>query len=92
MLDLSKNPIIYITRDIERALGLDLNTPSYHIISNYSDFAKGFSKHKNILLIKEKTLLDTWELLKHPKVKKFINNDTNTPHTPLEGGINRVNE
>ena len=74
MLDLSQDPTIYITRDIERAMGLNFNTRGYYIISNYSDFAKSIIKNKNsILLLKEKEQLDTWQLLKNRKVVKFIN-------------------
>lgn len=74
MISPAKYPLIYITRDIERALGLPLDTPCYFIISNFSDFANSIAKNrKNILLIKEKKMLDTWELLQHPQVKEFIN-------------------
>jgi len=82
MLNLTDNPIIYVTRDIERALGIPVNTKGYFIISNYSDFAKGYKKYKNILLIKEKEQLDTWELLQNKKVKKFIDNIFNIPLNP----------
>ena len=62
--ELGKPPIIYITRDIERALGLDLDTPGYFIISNYTPFGNSVAKgRKNVLLIKGKRQLDTWELL-----------------------------
>lgn len=71
---LKKQPIIYVTRDIERALGLNLDIQGYFIISNYSDFAKTLCENKNnILLIKNKKPLDTWELLENKEVKKFIN-------------------
>ncbi len=75
MLELKKplkSPIIYITRDIERALGLalsnteglPLDTPSYFIISNFTPFAKRIaSGRKNVMLVKEDRLLDTYELL-----------------------------
>lgn len=64
MLNLKSSPIIYITRDIERALGLDLNTPGYFIISNYTPFGNSVAKgRKNVLLIKEKKQLDTRVLL-----------------------------
>jgi len=58
------NPVFYVTRDIERALGLDLNTNGYFIISNYSVFAKSIAKnHKNVFLIKEKKQLETaWKI------------------------------
>jgi len=66
MIDLSKKPIIYITRDIERALGLDLDTPGYFIISNSTPFAKSVAEgHNNVLLIESDKQLDTWELLEH---------------------------
>ena len=70
---INKNPIIYVTREIERATGLSLNTSGYFIISNFSPFAKSVTRtKKNVLLIKENRLLDTWELLQHPKAKRFI--------------------
>jgi len=70
---LEQNPVVYITRDIERAIGLNLNTPGYYIISNYSESYKTVD-NSNVLLIKEDKQLDTWELLKNPEVKDFINN------------------
>lgn len=74
MLDLAKQPIIYVTRDLERALGLPLNTKGYFIISNFTDFGNQIAGgRKNILLIKSKQILDTWKLLQHPKAKHFIN-------------------
>ena len=81
---LKSSPIIYITRDIERALGLDLNTPGYFIISNSTPFGNSIAKgKKNVLLIKEKKQLDTRELLQHPKVKKMINTICET-HLPAQ--------
>ncbi len=74
MFSLNKQPVIYVSRDIERALGFDLDTQGYFIISNYTDFAKQTAKNKkNILLVKDKKMLDTWELLQHPKTKLFVN-------------------
>lgn len=68
-----KQPVIYVARDLERALGLPLNTPGNYIISNFTSFANSLSKgHKNVLLIKNKELLDTRDLLTHPKAEKFI--------------------
>ncbi|MBI5221386.1 MAG: ATP-grasp domain-containing protein, partial [Candidatus Magasanikbacteria bacterium] len=66
-------PIVYVARDLERTLGLPLFTQGYYIISNYTTFANSLSKgYKNVLLIKNKELLDTRDLLVHPSVKKFI--------------------
>lgn len=65
--------MVYVCRDLERALGLDLSTKGYYIISNYSPFAKRFCDGaKNVLFIKEKTPLDTRELLVHKKTVAFI--------------------
>lgn len=62
-----------MARDLERALGLPLMTKGYYIISNYTTFANSLSKgHKNVLLIKNKTLLDTRDLLTHSQAQKFI--------------------
>lgn len=72
-LNLEKNPVIYITRDIERALGLSLDTPGYFIISNSTPFAKTITaNHTNVLLIESIELLDTHELLTRPETIKFI--------------------
>lgn len=71
MISLRNNPVIYVTRDLERALGLPLNTKGYFIISNFTPFAKSVAKNnQNILLIKNSEKLDTWELLQllaHPE-------------------------
>lgn len=81
MLILLKMPIFYITRDIERALGTNLNIPNYYIISNYSQYGKSLAKkYKNIVLIKEKRILDTWELMNSLKVKQYIKNTTQKPN------------
>lgn len=70
---LRSHPILYVTRDIERALGLSLDTPGYFIIANYSPFANEVAKnHNNVLLIKEDSLLDTHELLEHTHTHAFI--------------------
>ncbi|MBD3311318.1 MAG: NUDIX domain-containing protein [Candidatus Magasanikbacteria bacterium] len=67
------NPVVYITRDIERATGLDLDTPGYFIITNFSSFAKQLKQDRtNILLIENEEILDTWQLMQNPKVIDFI--------------------
>lgn len=68
-----KQPVIYICRDLERALGLPLNTQGNYIISNFTPFANSLAKgRKNILLIKNKELLDTRHLIEHPSSRKFL--------------------
>lgn len=71
---LAGQPIVYVTRDIERALGLSLATKGYFIITNASPFAKtAAAGHDTVLLIDSPELLDTHELLTHPKTVNFIN-------------------
>ncbi len=66
---IQQESLTYITRDIERALGLGLDIQGYTIISNATPFAKAMqqqAKRTQIVLIEESTLLDTWELCEHP--------------------------
>jgi predicted ATP-grasp superfamily ATP-dependent carboligase len=68
-----KSPVVYVCRDIERALGIFLHTPNYFIISNLNDFAKRISNGaKNILLIKSDKILDTRDLLVHQESSDFL--------------------
>ncbi len=69
--------IIYVTRDIERAMGC-LTMPSVSIISNDSDFAKSIKERYpgRIFLIQDKKTLDTYELLEHPKTAEILSNLT----------------
>ena len=70
---LVSRPVVYVTRDIERALGLPLNTAGYHIISNETPFAKPIAeKYPSILLVKSERLLDTHELLARPEVQSYL--------------------
>lgn len=69
--------IIYITRDIERAIGPNPQK-SFYIISNETPFAKGIAKNNpNIFLVKSDKQLDTHELFQQPSVTKFIHSITN---------------
>lgn len=75
-----KESVIYVTRDLERALGLPLDTPGYFIIANFTPFAKlAAAGHDNVLLIEAAELLDTHELLAHPRAVDFITARAN-PH------------
>ena len=67
-----KQPIIYVSRDLERAISLKPQK-YYYIISNSTPFAKSLRKgNPNIILVSKPELLDTYELLLQPKIKKFI--------------------
>ncbi len=70
---LRKTPLVYITRDIERALGLPLSTEGYFIISNSTPFGKTVSERRtNVLLIESGELLDTHELMERPESIVYI--------------------
>jgi len=70
---LKNHPIIYITRDLDRALGLPLDTEGFFIIANSTSIAKAIAQgHDNILLIEGAELLDTWQLMEHAETKNFV--------------------
>ena len=66
-------PIIYIARDIERALGQEPKD-GYFIITNSSPYALEIQKKypNNIYLINSDKILDTYELLLLSEVQKII--------------------
>ena len=71
---LKNQPIIYITRDLDRALGLPLDTEGYFIIANFTPNAKAIAQgHDNVLLIKNLESLNTWQLMEHAEAKNFVN-------------------
>lgn len=75
---LKSTPVIYVTRDIERALGLPLETPGYFIMTNNTPFAKNIAQtHDNVYIIESDTQLDTWQLLKTEQAKGLIDQKPN---------------
>ncbi len=75
---LAKNPIVYVTRDIERAMGI-APRPGYFIITNKSPYALDISRKypDNIWIIdyEERGSIepfDTFEILQLPDVAKNI--------------------
>lgn len=66
--------IFYVCRDLERATGgLNSNIPNFFIITNQSPFSlKLNKKYSQIIIIKNKKILDTHELLEDKQVKKII--------------------
>ncbi len=76
------NPLFYITRDIERALGI-VQEKNVFIITNSTEYSKKIAQsQENILLIPSTELLDTWELLQNPLTSDFI-----TQHTQQKPNI-----
>ncbi|MFA6404777.1 MAG: hypothetical protein WCW03_02145 [Candidatus Paceibacterota bacterium] len=80
------NRIVYVTRDIERALGV-LPNDNYMIVSNKTSYSEKILKNlnntnnsigNNILLIENATILDTAELLEQNKVRDYINQNDST--------------
>ncbi|HOX61012.1 MAG TPA: NUDIX domain-containing protein [Candidatus Magasanikbacteria bacterium] len=70
---LATKPLIYVTKDLERALGFGKAVPGFFIISNSGPFVKTtYGKRPDILLIEGEAELDTRELLTHPKTQKFL--------------------
>jgi predicted ATP-grasp superfamily ATP-dependent carboligase len=77
MLDLSNTPLYYVTRDIDRALGLP-DTDGYIIVTNSTEENKRLAGDRNdIVWIEEENILDTHELLAHPTTLETITNDAN---------------
>ena len=71
------NSIIYVTRDIERALGIEPSA-SYFIVANDSPYARSTKeKYRDfVLLVKSPVPLDTFELLEKEETIKFIEEKT----------------
>lgn len=77
MLDLSNTPTYYITRDIDRALGLP-ETDGYTIVTNVTPENKRLAgDRQDIIWIEEESVLDTHELLVHPLTITAIPHQTN---------------
>ena len=68
-------PIVYVTRDIERALGM-APQGGYFVISNDTPYGRKIRDQfsDNVFLVKAKKLLDTYDLLALPEVKDIISN------------------
>src|SRR5690242_3478977 len=70
-----KRPIVYITRDIERALGMEPSA-RYLVISNDTPYGKEVQKkhpeHVRLVTSDTGALLDTFDLLALPSVAAFI--------------------
>lgn len=70
---LKSAPLVYITRDLERALGASPKTPHYYIVTNRPPKMPDDPGHdKNILYISEKAKLDTLDLLKHDQTAALL--------------------
>jgi hypothetical protein len=83
-LALKNHSLVYIARDLERALGLPKNYENYHSITNATPFAKqtaglltsDFGLRRLLLIKYADDLLDTHELLTHPTTIAFLKHYT----------------
>ncbi len=88
---MNTNPIIiYVTREIERALGME-PSESYYIVSNKTKYGEGVQKKypDHVILVEpnEKGLLGTTDLLAHQQTRDLI---VNLKSNPPAGGVNLV--
>ena len=67
-----KTPLVFVTRDIERALAMPAD-PDFYTIANQSEIAKIFHFDQgNHWEISSPELLDTWQLLQDARVKDLL--------------------
>lgn len=73
-----KTPILYVTRDIERALGFATLPAGYAIVANHSAYGETIQAKwpEQVLLVRGETPLDTIDLLQHPATEAFVKNMT----------------
>jgi len=71
---LKTRPVAYVSRDIERALGLPLPTPGFFIITNSTEVSEALSEisQKTIHTIKASELLDTYDILTRAETLQFL--------------------
>lgn len=78
-MNLNDNKIIYVTRDIERALGM-VPSKDYLIISNKTAYGEEIRKQYpdfvHLISRENKDLLGTTELLSHPETVKIVTPDS----------------
>lgn len=69
---LRDNPVIYVTRDIERACGMPIPMDGYYSIANHSILAKTLPHTDKTLFVDHTEPLSTLDLLKRPEVLSFL--------------------
>src|ERR1035437_9040257 len=70
---MASNPIFYITRDIERVLGIE-PSQRYFVVANNGEYARSIKeKYPDFVMIVESPLpLDTFEILEQEKTSVFL--------------------
>lgn len=71
-----KIPTLYVTRDIERALGFASLPTEYAIVANHTPYAETIQAKfpDQVLLVRGDVALDTIDLLQHPATEAFVKN------------------
>ncbi|PIQ92424.1 MAG: hypothetical protein COV70_00635 [Parcubacteria group bacterium CG11_big_fil_rev_8_21_14_0_20_39_22] len=74
---ITKKPLVYVCRDIERAFILPPDTEGYFIVTNDTPDGRAIKEKavENVLLIKRsenENLISTDKLIEHPQTKKFL--------------------
>lgn len=71
-----KTPTLYVTRDIERALGFASLPAEYAVVANHTPYAETVQAKfpDQVLLVRGDVALDTIDLLQHPATEAFVKN------------------
>lgn len=71
---LKDHPVLYVTKDIERALGISPSAEGYFILTNDTSSARRQQDKYagRMKLVSGEKLLSTYELLQRPETKEFI--------------------
>ncbi len=71
-----KIPTLYVTRDVERALGFASLPAEYAIVANHTPYAETVQAKwpDQVLLVRGDVALDTIDLLQHPATEAFVKN------------------
>lgn len=66
--------IVYVTRDIERALGFDMTDGSFHILTNDTKEAQSLKEKypDQVHTVPAPKMLDTYALLEHPNAASVV--------------------
>jgi len=74
--NLAQKPLVYVTKDIERALGIPLETPGYFIVTNENPYTQHLQEkyptHVFLIPAPPPSSHDTASLLEHPKTLTLI--------------------
>ena len=84
---LTENPLIYVTRDIDNAMGIDLVTPGYYCVSNEGEQTRELvgTHPEHVFLVQSDEMLDTFKLLEQPKTLELAKDIPNSKLLVFKG-------